>query len=448
MSAPEEEPAVEETGPVYEFDGAFQENIVALTLRDTVFAQRTEGLVKPEYFENVASRAVVQMALDFYAEYKKAPEKSSIPTIVRDAIASKRIRSDMIDPVKEVIGRIFKAPLSDRDLVIDKVAEFAKERAMTEAIMGSLAALEKKDYAKINSLVRAALDVGADQDDTEYDYFKEIDSRTADRIARLCGTIKPTGITTGYAEIDKHLYHGGWGRKELSAIMARAKWGKSMGLGDFGKNASVAGYNVLICSCEVSAIIYSDRLDANYTDSAMKTLKDRAHDVRLKILEKAAEAHGELKIHDFAIGTLKPSALRRLIERYRTRGIIFDLIIVDYADIMCPERFTDSNTENSKSIWMDLRAIGFEQNAAMLTATQTNRDGAKAATAKATDVAEDYNKVRIADLVISGNSTEEEMKSGEARLHFAASRNQEEVTLRIKQNRSHMRFCSKVLGTT
>jgi replicative DNA helicase len=443
---PAAEPAASAAPAHYEFDAAFKSKIVALTLRDTVFAQRTEGLVLPEYFEDELDATITGVALDFYKTYKKAPDKSSMTRVFATAIADKRIRADMVSELKKKLAHYLTMPISDRDFVIDSVAEFAKERAISDALLASVHALGKRDYGKISDLMGKAMTVGATDDGSEYDYFDEIDSRTATRVAITAGTIKPTGITTGYPDIDKHLYHGGWGRRELSALMARAKWGKSMGLGDFGMNAAIAGYNVFIGSCEVSALIYADRCDASLTDTMMKELKTTPFDVRDKLEAIKAKAHGVLKIHDFASGTLKPSALRRLIEKYRTRGIIFDMIVLDYADIMCPDHFVDDMRENSRSIWLDLRAIAYEQNAAVLTATQTNRDGAKAMVAKATDVAEDYNKIRTADLVISGNATDAEIASGEARLVFAASRNQAELTIRIKQDRERMKFLTKVLG--
>src|SRR5690606_12274484 len=121
---------------------------------------------------------------------------------------------------------------------------------------------------------------------------------------------------------------------------------------------------------------------------------------------------------------------------YRADGIIMDLITVDYADIMAAEYRSDNFIENMRSIYIDLRAIAFEFDAALLTATQTNREGAKKATAKMTDVAEDFNKIRTADIVLGINATEDEKRSNEARLTWAASRNSEDgFSLRIRQDR-------------
>jgi replicative DNA helicase len=95
---------------------------------------------------------------------------------------------------------------------------------------------------------------------------------------------------------------------------------------------------------------------------------------------------------------------------------------------------------------VDLRAIAFEENVAMLTATQANREGHKAAVVKAEHVAEDFNKVRTVDLMISINKTEEEARDGIARLYFAASRNQESgFTIVVKQNLACMQFVTSVL---
>ena len=82
----------------------------------------------------------------------------------------------------------------------------------------------------------------------------------------------------------------------------------------------------------------------------------------------------------------------------------------------------------------------------MLTATQTNREGAKSSVARMEHVAEDFNRIRIADLVISINANEEEKKKGVARLFFAASRNQKgDITVYIRQDFERMQFVKEII---
>jgi replicative DNA helicase len=444
----EEEVSVEDTETTaYEFDEAFQRKIAALVLRDSVFGTRTFGLIKADYFESESDSFIVQIVLDYFTTYKKVPDIGVLGTLIKSAFRKKKIRKDLISDIRTRLKVLFSTDISDRDYVAEQVADFAKNKAIEQAILASVPALERRDYQKIQELMNKAMVIGVTDDGGEYDYWNEIENRTVERIDLAAGVIKPRGITTGYEELDRCLLpHMGWGRKELSEIMGAAKAGKSMSLGDFGKNASLAGFHVFYASCEVSAKIIASRTDANVSETAMRALSDHPHKVK-EMVKNASEKAGYFKIHEFASGSLKPSHLRRILERYRMRGIVFDLIVVDYADIMAPDRHSDSAIENLRTIYLDLRAIAFDYDAAVLTATQTNREGAKAAVAKMTDIAEDFNKVRTADVLISINSTEPERASGEARLYFAAMRNAEAgFTLRIKQDRASMRFITKIIG--
>jgi len=431
--------------PGYDFGESIQSKIVALLLRDTSFATRTAGLIKPEYFESEVSASLVAVGLDHFQRYKEAPG-TSIAHVVKRAFEGKKIRSDLLPEVKDYLRTVVTTPIGDREMIIDEIANFARNRAVERAILESAELVGKKDYAKIQKLMSEALAVGAGQEGASYDYWAEIENRTQERKELMSGARKRDGIPTGIEDFDKLLYHHGWGRKELSVMMGPPKGGKSMSLGDFGKMASLAGKNVIYFSCEVSAKIIADRVDASVSDMLIKLVGTTPYAVEAAV--KAARAKsGVYAIEEYASGSLKPSEIRRVLDRYRARGVLFDLIVVDYGDIMAPEFRSKEERENLRTIFVDLRGIAFDYNAAVLTATQTNRDGAKASVAKMTDVAEDFNKVRTADVVISINSTEPERLAGECRLYFAASRNTEDgYILRIKCDRGKMQFLKGVIG--
>lgn len=454
MAAVEEDEVADtdadEKPSAYTYDEGFQEKIIALAMRDNSFMSRASGILSPDYFSLEVDGALIKLALDFYEKYKTVPSLKSLPTLVKDALDRKVIRADVKKEIGPRIKELLKTDISDREFVLDEIGSFSRHMAMESALIKSVDTLDrgdrKKKFAEIERIMREAMLVGVNEDFGEYDYWGEIGNRTQERLDLASGKIKRDGITTGVPELDKYLFHHGWGRRELSVLMGAAKAGKSMSLGEFGKNASMAGFNVLYASCEVSAKIIATRTDANISDVAVRLLGDNPFKVK-DAIEKAHAGAGHFKLHEFPSGTLKPSQLRRLIERYKARGIKFDLIIVDYADIMAPEYRSDNSIDNFRSIYIDLRALASEENAAVLTATQTNREGAKAVVAKMTDVAEDFNKIRTADIIISINATEAERASGEARLFFAASRNSEDgFVLRIKQDREKMRFLTKILG--
>lgn len=440
------DPVEAEAEAKYDFDHAFQSKIVSMFLRDTGFAMRAKDLVRPEYFTEDALGTVLRIAQDHVKTYKAAPDVKILPTILKDAKAKKLIRDDLWDDVKAVIKDAIKADLSNGTFVIDKVRDFARHQAIEKAMLESIPLLEKGDFAGIEKRMKEAQAVGVLSESQRYDYWKEIANRTQRREDIKAGKLVKRGITTGYAGIDAELYHNGWGRKELSCMMGAAKAGKSLSLGDFAKNASLAGYNAFYGSCEVASWIIADRIDAALADVMIRELHKDPAAVEAKI--RAAEARAaKFEMGDFPSGTLKPSQLFRVLEDYRADGIIFDLVVIDYADIMAAEYRSDSLQENLRSIYIDLRAVAFELDCAMLTATQTNRDGAKAATAKATDVGDDWNKARTVDILIGINASDAEKKAGEARLYWALSRNTADgFSLRIKQNREKMQFLTKILG--
>lgn len=430
----------------FDFDAEFQTKIAAHTVRDLDFMRRAAHLVRPEYFENVGEAALVNLALKFFQSYQSVPDTSTMVMLLKEARESGILKGEVMEAAKTVFRQVYTGPLVGGNYAAEKVAEFSRHQAVTRALLASVEQLGKKGgFEKIDDLMGKALAVGINEDGDEYDYWDKITDRTEERMERAAGKLPPQGITTGNIRFDDLLYHKGWGRKELSIIMGGAKAGKTTALIGFGKAASLAGKNVLYITLEVSAKIISERLDASISDTEMRELGKAIHDVRTKVqaLQKRA---GKLKIHEFPSGTFTPSMLRRLIERYKSKGIKFDLIVIDYADLMAPDfRYNDA-IENSKGVYTGLRAIAFEEDVAMLSATQTNREGFKSSVAKAEHVAEDFNKIRIADLVISINITEEERANNEARLYFAASRNQESgFTIFIKQNVAKMKFMESIL---
>lgn len=448
-----EEPAEEPSK--FDFDNEFQTKIAALALRDDEFLRRTAHLLLPEYFENVGEAKLVDIALRHFRKYHCAPDRTSLVKAVRDAIASKQISKEIYPLVSNALQTLLKEDVSNRAFVEDNVVDFAKQQAMASAIVRSVELLKRGEFVKIDDLVQAALNVGINEDGEMYDYYDKVADRTIIRIEKETGVLPPQGITTGTEKLDNLLYHRGWGRRELTSIMGGAKAGKTTALIHFARMASFVGFNVLYATLEVGANIISDRMDASVAGVVMKELGAKAASVA-EVVKKAGEKAGRLIIHEYPSGTLSPNMLRQLLQRYKTPGrntdgstrppIKFDLIVVDYADIMAPNYRTQDAIENSKSVYVDLRAIAFEENAAVLTATQTNREGFKSTVAKAEHVAEDFNKVRTVDLMISINKTEEEAARGESRLYFAASRNQESgFTVVIKQNLSMMKFIEGVV---
>lgn len=418
----------------FEFDDEFEKKIAALSLRDVTFNVRTESLLKPEYFENAARAILVDMSLEYWEKYKALPDPIVMRKMIKDAIVAKRIRSDMVKDVAEEFKALLGADLTGRDYVVDSVADFARHQALIAAMEKSIVHLEKHDFAAIEQAMQQALQVGANDGQEGHDLLGDVDARAERRKEILAGAVR-RAITSGSKIFDDATADGGFTRGELSVLLGPAKRGKSFGLANFALGAVLAGYNVLFITLENSVEVTTNRMEAFLSDIETKKLTLHIDEVRTKVRDRL-EGKGVMKIHNYPPKTFSPRDLKRLVETYKAKGLVFDEIVVDYWDIMKPPvSYKDDNISESREIGVELRALAVEENVAMVTAIQSNRDGFKAHTAGAEHAAEDFNKVRLADALFSINADEEERKTGDARIHFAAMRNAEGgYAINIKQN--------------
>jgi replicative DNA helicase len=431
----------------YSFDGEFVTKLVALLVRDPRFAESTQGLIKASYMQSDVDAFLVDIILRYFERYRATPSSGVVMQELHKAINSGNHRPEFLREVVLRFQSLQHADISDGQYVIDNVTEFAKQTEMRQAILEASLMVQVGDFAGIEKRVREALMVGSSES-RNYDLMVEAENRSERRRQVLAGHIQPVGITTGIMEIDQRLKHKGFGRGELSVWMGAAKSGKSQALLHSAAAAILGNKNVLFVSLENSLEVTTDRFDAHITGIPVNMLEHQANDVERKLLQHRQNNRlGKLHIEEFPIGTWRPMDADRLIQRYKANGVIFDELVVDYLDIMRPNHKSKDPIEDSKSVWMDMRAIAQREHVAIVTATQTNRGGFKAVVADATHVADDINKIRIADLVISINRDENDRAANEAKLHMAAGRNQEDgITFRVSQDLARAKFVVQVLG--
>jgi replicative DNA helicase len=430
---------------VAEFDDDFKNKVLALQLRDNNFCERVDGLIQPSLFDSEIDKYILNTAQAHYQKYSQPPSPVALSHIFNADKKSGIIRKELHSSIACKIRELYKTDISDRDFVVDTISDFARRQATINAVLKASEIIDnKEDIASIMPLMQKALDTGTSDLNTACDYKGEIDQRTEIRKARLKGEIAFNSVTTGYKEFDQTLFRRGWGKAELSLYMAPSKAGKSIALIDHALRAVERGFNTLFISLEVATEIQNDRMDSNISGVKMDDLYVHIDKVYERVKKWSARA-ANLKMHEYPTGTFRVSDLRRLIKKYQAQGTMFDLVVVDYADIMLSESVSTEGIDKSKQVLIDLRALAQTENVAILSATQTNRDGAKAEVIEAIHVAEDYNKIRIADLVISINANETERQANEARLYYAASRNQKAVTITIKRDLSVMRHIKEIV---
>ena len=136
----------------FDFDEGFQEKIIALTALDTNFAMRAKGLLKPEYFSTTSAASLVSLIVKHVEKYRAAPGFKLLAMLVKEAINDKRIRKDEASDVVEAIRRLKSVDLSNGEFVLDRISDFARRQAVEQAMIASIAALQKGDFATIEKI--------------------------------------------------------------------------------------------------------------------------------------------------------------------------------------------------------------------------------------------------------------------------------------------------------
>jgi replicative DNA helicase len=437
------------------FDQAFQEQLAAHYFRDDHFVSAAGTLVLPDYFTDPNLQALVAVQQGYLAQYGVTCSPKTFVQWLQAEIAAKRAKISDMNEAKRLLGTIYTHDIKDRQFVLDKIVEFSRTQALTNATMDLVDALDngKPDFVEKALLkIEAAKNVGAADTATAVDYRRSYQDRKALRKARMNGSVSALGITTGNAELDKQLTpHMGWGRKELSILMGPPKSGKTAALISFGLAAAYAGYKVFYASHEVSEDIIGERADANISGVPLKQLGAREADVDAAMA--AWDAHpglGEFIVQAFPMNTCKVSDLHRILKKYQAQGTDFDLIITDYLGIMAPERYYEQTRNGLAEIGKNLRGLATIFNAAVITGYQTNRDGTKKASrtvSDGTDAADDYEVVRTADALMTINRTEDDRDNGQFVLYFSEMRNAETgLKMRFSQDMRCMRFIIDFLG--
>mgnify|MGYP001100421659 CR=1 FL=1 len=113
-----------------------------------------------------------------------------------------------------------------------------------------------------------------------------------------------------------------------------------------------------------------------------------------------------LKIETWPSGTLTVGMLRAYIEQLKNTWGTPDLLIIDYLGIMKVNTEKDQLRHQLRQILVDLRALAAEYNMAVVTAAQTNREGAKADKVRSTHLSEAFALAQDADCAITYSQNE------------------------------------------
>ena len=426
-------------------DELFEDKVLSCTLYVTEFASVAAQHLKPSYFSSPARHNIAKVGIDFFNKYGSIPSPKALVDELKMVVKP----ADMPFYGTELV-RLSNVDRKDFKWVLEKLITFIKNREIKKLIEASVTKhLPKNNFEEIEKEMAkiAAITTSSQVKPTFYFSDDAISGREARREQEYQDSIsgKVVGISTGIPAMDKTLPKGGWYRGELYIIMAPPKRGKTMSLLWFANIAAWQGYNVAFFTLETSIEVLSDRMDAMNAMIETKVLvSQRTH---LSRVLKARNPKGEIAFFEYPTKACKVAEVDRQLSKLEVEHAFEkNLVVVDYGDIMKPARSRENKLDEQAGIFEDLRAIASKYKVPVLTATQINRTGTGKAKNTGTDVSGTYEKIMVADCVISLSATDDELTQGKLRVSFAESRNNERKSFLIETKYNFGTFYGDFLG--
>ena len=388
----------------------FQEKLCYLILDDRVFSDRMQEVLDVEFLEFKYLQTFVEKIFSYKRKYGTHPSIETVKTILKSELNTenealqKQIRDYFVRCLTNV------NILESQEYIKETSIDFCRKQKLREAMMQSTTLLQKCSFDEISVLINNALKAGADAD-FGYDYIEDFEER-----------FEITGrevISTGWKHMDQ-ITGGGCGKGELGVVIAPTGVGKSMVLVHLGAQALKMGMTVVHYTLELRDTVIASRYDACLTGIPLDDLMDRKNEVKDYVRN---DFEGKLIIKSYPTKTATTNTIRAHLAKLKQQGIVPDMIVVDYADLLKTLSARREKREELESTYEELRSIMMEHNVVGWTASQTNRTGLQAEIITMQSISEAFNKCFVADLIFSVSRTAEDKQNNGGRIYVAKNRN-------------------------
>jgi len=378
------------------------------------YLRKVLPFIKPEYFSDRTERTLFNEITSFTETYNSTATIEALSIAVKE---KNNLSDDEVQKCEDYIKEIESNRQTETEVqwLIDKTEQFCQEKAIYNAVLGSISILDGKDKnndkGAIPKILSDALAVSFDTT-VGHDYLENSDDRyefyhrKEERI--------PFDLDC-FNKITK----GGLPAKTLNIALAGTGVGKSLFMCHVAAGAMVQGKNVLYITLEMAEEKIAERIDANLLNVSLDDLMDLPKDMYDKKVARVKEkTTGKLIIKEYPTASASTTHFRTLLNELNLkRSFVPDIIFIDYLNICCSSRIKAGANINSytyvKSIAEELRGLAVEHNVPIVSATQTTRSGFTSSDPGLEDTSESFGLPATADLMFALISSEELEEMGQ-----------------------------------
>jgi replicative DNA helicase len=372
------------------------------------YLRRVLPFLKSEYFTDKVDRVIYEEINKFTDTYNNPPTIEALGLAIKER---RNLSDEEVEKSESYLKEIETASRERSEIqwLVDKTEKFCQEKAIYNAVLGSISILDGKDKnhdkGQIPKILSDALAISFDTS-VGHDYLENSDERYEfyhkheERI--------PFDL-----DFFNRITKGGLPNKTLNIALAGTGVGKSLFMCHVAAGAMVQGKNVLYITMEMAEEKIAERIDANLLNTSLDDLMELPKDVYDKRVNKLkSKVVGKLIIKEYPTASASVTHFRSLLNELNLKkSFVPDIIFIDYLNICCSSRIKAGANVNSytyvKAIAEELRGLAVEFGVPVVSATQTTRSGYTSSDPGLEDTSESFGLPATADLMFALISSEE-----------------------------------------
>jgi replicative DNA helicase len=387
--------SIEDYGP------HFQSKLIASLLTDKEFLINISDNLNSENFSNDSHKWICEQIIKYYKIYHTTPSLDSLK------IEMKKVENDILKlAIKEKLREAYSlAESDDLKYIQQEYSTFILNENIKRALLTSVDMLKVGDYDSIRTLIKNAIKSGEDKN-IGHDYNIDIETRyRAD--AR-------SPIPFPWDAFNK-ITQGGYGDGDLVLLFGNPKGGKSWGAIAMAAEAIKLGYDIVFYALELGENYVGKRFDACLTGIPVDQLDNHRDEVE-KIL---ATIKGKLVIKEYAP---KRATLNTIESHLNKLDFKPHAIFIDYLDLLANRKSRSEKKDDIDDVYVDAKGLAKELKIPIVSPSQANRTGADKAILESVHIGGSYEKIMIADIVISLSRNRKDRVEGTGRWHIMGNR--------------------------
>lgn len=404
----------------------FYESVIIYNcLLDSVYLASIIDYLDSRYFKNKDIKLIINIITKFFKERSTVPTHTEIKAYLTDD-EQKNSFKRVVELFTDIDKKFDKSELTDNTEL------FLKEKAVYNTLLEAAEKLDSKDLNTADLLQKIEKSVGINlSQHLGLEIFSDIDL-----FIKELHTEEPH-IKTGWKWLDNKL-GGGFleNGRSLYVFAGETNVGKSIFLGNIATNIALEGKTVLLISLEMSEMMYARRLSSAITSVPLSHLKEESETVRNLIKQFAQTKRPKIIIKEFPPSTLTAHQLKAYVKKLIQKGIKPDAIVLDYLNLLSSP-IGNNSYERVLYCAQQIRALSYELNCPIISATQLNRSGYNIDNPGLETISESIGLATTADAIISIWQKEEDKEIGIINIGMTKNRfgpNFGSIALRIDYN--------------